>query len=126
MVHFTGRVPHDDVGKYYSLIDIAPFPRHPLPVCEMVSPLKPFEAMAMGKTVVASDVAALAEIVDDGVTGKLHTKGDSRSLADTLDGLLTDQRLCRLLGGAGRSWVERERSWSSLSTSVGTLYRELC
>jgi len=126
MVHFTGRVPHDDVAKYYSLIDIAPFPRLPLPVCEMVSPLKPFEAMAMAKTVVASDVAALSEIVVDGVTGRLHTKGDSRSLAEALDDLLVDRRTCRTLGEAGRSWVESERSWSSLSGSVGALYQAVC
>ncbi|MDO5663317.1 MAG: glycosyltransferase, partial [Brachybacterium sp.] len=66
VVTFTGRVPHEDVERYYSIIDITPFPRLPLPVCEMVSPLKPFEAMAMGKAVIASDVAALAEIVTPG------------------------------------------------------------
>src|SRR5699024_815955 len=46
VVSFIGRVPHEEVERYYSIIDITPFPRLPLPVCEMVSPLKPFEAMA--------------------------------------------------------------------------------
>src|SRR5699024_9078488 len=72
---FVGRVPHNQVEKYYSIVDIMPFPRLSVPVCEMVSPLKPFEAMAMGKVVVASDVAAMAEIVSDGTTGLLHQIG---------------------------------------------------
>ena len=62
LVLFTGRVPHEEVERYYSIVDIAPFPRLP-PVTEMVSPLKLFEAMAMEKAVIASDVHALTEIV---------------------------------------------------------------
>ena len=60
-VRFTGRVPHDDVNRYHSIIDIAPFPRTPDIVCEFISPLKPFESMAMGQVVVGSDVAACAK-----------------------------------------------------------------
>ena len=64
VVIFTGRVPHSEVEDYYSVVDIAPFPRKSLPVTEMVSPLKPFEAMAMNKLIISSDVAALDEIMD--------------------------------------------------------------
>lgn len=125
VVTFVGRVPHADVERYYSLVDIAPFPRLPLPVCELVSPLKPFEAMAAGKAVVASDVAALAEIVDDGVTGLLHAKGDAADLTRRLRELLDRPATVRRLGAAGRAWVERERDWATLAGRVSALYAEL-
>lgn len=124
-VIFTGRVPHGEVEKYYSLVDIAPLPRLPLPVCEMVSPLKPFEAMAMGKAVVASDVAALAEIVTDGVNGRLHRKGDAASLARVMGELLDDIEAARELGRQSRSWVVENRSWSGLATTLDSIYNEL-
>lgn len=119
---FTGRVPHEDVERYYSLVDIAPLPRLPLPVCEMVSPLKPFEAMAMGKVVVASDVAALAEIVDDGRTGLLHKKGDVESLAAALERLLDEPAMLTRLGEQAREWVVRERDWSQIGGRISDVY----
>src|SRR5699024_2450651 len=107
------------------LVDITPFPRLPLPVCEMVSPLKPFEAMAMGKAVVASDVAALAEIIDPGVNGFLHAKGDARSLQAELQRLLDDRDLTKRIGERARDWVVRNRDWKSISSTVAEAYAEL-
>ena len=119
---FTGRVPHEDVERYYSLIDICPFPRKPQPVCELVSPLKPFESMAMCKAVVASNVQALCEIVQDGVTGLLFEKGSTTSLVEALDRLLQDGDLRTDLGLAAREWVVAERDWSSLGQLVRSVY----
>lgn len=124
-VVFTGRVPHEDVEDYYSIIDIAPFPRMPLPVCEMVSPLKPFEAMAMGKAVVVSDVAALAEIVKDGRTGLIHRKGEAESLTRTLRMLVDDPGLRGRLADEGLAWVRHHRDWRSLAPLVSGIYEEL-
>lgn len=125
LVIFTGRVPHHDVERYYSLVDIAPFPRLPKPVTEMVSPLKPFEAMAMGKAVIASDVQALTEIVDDGVTGLLHRKGDAADLRAKLALLLDRPELVRRLGDAGLRWVRQERDWSVIATRVSDVYERV-
>lgn len=125
VVTFTGRVPFSEVERYYSLIDIAPFPRTPLPVCELVSPLKPFEAMAMGKVVVASDVRALAEIVTDGVTGLLHAKGSVESLERVLTTLVDDPGLRARLGAEGRKWVVERRDWARLADDVSSIYREV-
>lgn len=125
VITFTGRVPHEEVERYYSLIDITPFPRLPLPVCEMVSPLKPFEAMAMGKAVVASDVAALAEIVTPGANGLLHIKGEAASLTSELRRLLDDPELVRRLGTQAREWVVKHRDWRQISTIVAETYAEL-
>lgn len=124
-VTFTGGVPHAEVERYYSLVDIAPFPRLPLQVCELVSPLKPFEAMAMGKAVIASDVRALAEIVTDGVNGLLHTKGSSDDLVRALRVLLDDPALRQRLGADARAWVVAERDWRTLAGRVTTIYDRL-
>ena len=125
VVTFTGRVPHEDVERYYSLIDITPFPRLPLPVCEMVSPLKPFEAMAMGKAVVASDVAALKEIVSPGQNGYLHEKGSAESLIEQLTRLLDDPDHTRQIGAQARDWVVENRDWKQLARVIGDTYGEL-
>jgi len=121
----TGRVPSTDVPSYYSLIDICPFPRKPILLCEIVSPLKPFEAMAMHKAVVASDVAALAEIVSDRQTGLLFRKGDVGDLARALSELIGSAELRTQLGDAGRAWIEGQRSWDSAGDAIAGLYREL-
>ncbi|GAA1946129.1 hypothetical protein GCM10009689_29130 [Brevibacterium antiquum] len=123
--NFVGRVPHSEVQDYFSLIDIAPFPRLPLPVCEMVSPLKPFEAMAMGKVVVCSDVEALAEIIQDNVTGLLHRKGDVASLTSTLRRLLDDPELGLSLATCARRWVQDHRTWIDAAAAVGEIYERL-
>lgn len=125
VITFTGRVPHEEVESYYSLIDITPFPRLPLPVCEMVSPLKPFEAMAMGKAVVASNVDALAEIVVPGLNGLLHEKGSQDSLTSQLKLLLEDSELREKLGSQARDWVVEERDWSKLASIISNTYDDL-
>lgn len=125
VVTFTGRVPHEEVERYYSLIDITPFPRLPLPVCEMVSPLKPFEAMAMGKAVVASDVAALKEIVTPGVNGYLHEKGSTESLIEQLVKLLDDPAHSHQIGTQARDWVVENRDWKQLAQLISGTYADL-
>jgi glycosyltransferase involved in cell wall biosynthesis len=119
---FTGRIPHHEVERYYSLIDIAPFPRMPLPVCEAVSPLKPFEAMAMGKVPVVSSVAALTEIVQHDENGLVFTKGEVESLVEVLDNVVGDPDLRARLGVAARDWVVRERDWSVLVKYLEHVY----
>ena len=125
VVTFTGRVPHEEVESYYSLVDIAPFPRLPLPVTELVSPLKPFEAMAMEKAVIASDVHALTEIVQHDVTGLLFEKGNGSSLAEALVRLIDDSDLRNRLGGTARSWVQDERDWNAIARTLGSAYEKL-
>ncbi|GEM_PF-827608 len=125
VVTLIGRVPHAEIERYYSLVDIVALPRIGAQVCEIISPLKPFEAMSMGKAVVASNVAALAEIVRDGETGLLHKKDDADHLAHRLETLLNNPELTRSLGEAARKWVVANRDWSVLARDVGDLYRTL-
>src|SRR5437773_9993197 len=89
----AGRVPHDDVNRYYSLIDVFVVPRTASRVSQLVTPLKPYEAMAMERAVVVSDLPALREMVSPGETGMTFRAEDSKDLADVLGGLLDDQAL---------------------------------
>ena len=125
IVTFTGRVSYDEVDRYYSLIDIVPLPRLGLRVCELVSPLKPFEAMATGKVLITSDVAALAEIVDDGKTGLLHRKDDAGHLAERLKEAITDSDLREKIGQQAREWVCETHSWDVISSRVTEVYTRL-
>lgn len=125
VVTFTGRVPHDQIPRYLSVTDITPFPRLPLDVCELISPMKPYEAMAMTKAVVVSDVAALAQIVHDGETGLTFRKGDADDLADKLELLITRPDLRERLGTAARQWVLDKADWSVIARRVDEVYRTL-
>ncbi len=120
-VKFTGRVPHHEVEAHYSLVDIAPFPRKSLPVTEMVSPLKPLEAMAMNKVVVASDVAALAEMIVPGVNGVTFKKDDVEDFTAVLESLLGEGSR----PSGPRDWVQANRSWQALAGIVDELYKHL-
>lgn len=122
---FAGRVPHHEVEAYYSLIDVCPFPRKPWPVCELVSPMKPFEAMATGKLVIVSDTEALAEIVAHGQTGLHFRKGDIDDLAQKLALSITDQSLRERLGAAGRAWVLEHRTWDGAGRTITNLFDQL-
>ncbi len=113
-----GRISHEEVQSHYSLIDIAPFPRKALPVCEMVSPMKPLEAMAMEKAVIVSSVNALTEMVQDDETGLVFEKGNTISLAKVLHKLIRDPALRTRLGKKARTFVSNERSWKA-TASIG-------
>jgi glycosyltransferase involved in cell wall biosynthesis len=125
VVHFTGRIDHNDVLDYYSVIDIAVYPRKGTPVCEIVSPLKPLEAMAMGKAVITSDVSALAEMVIDKETGLLHSKDDIEDLTQKIELLLTEPKTREELGERAKEWVRKNRTWDETSEIVNEVYHRL-
>ena len=122
MVRFTGKVPMDVVNDYYSLIDIAPFPRISAEVCEMISPLKPLEAMAMGSVVLASNVRAIAEHVIANKNGLLFEKENAQDLAEKLTALIQHPTKIQELSQAGRLWIEQRRSWNSMSAVIASVY----
>src|SRR5690606_28617170 len=85
-VIFSGRVPHDEVSGHYALIDILAYPRRSMRLTELVTPLKPLEAMAQGKIFVASDVGGHKELIDDGRTGTLFKADDEAALVAAVSG----------------------------------------
>ena len=111
-VVFTGRVPNERIEALYDAVDVVAFPRMPMRLTELVTPLKPLEAMARGKPVVASDVGGHRELVEHERTGLLFRAGDRDALAATLIRLLGDAGLAHRLRVEGRAFVERERTWA--------------
>ena len=111
----TGRVPHDRIRDYYSIVDALVLPRRDLPVCNYISPLKPFEAMAMQKPLIASDVDAVSEILDASGAGLTFPAGDVEALTEVLIKASTERELLTARGVAGRRWVEAERNWDAIA-----------
>ena len=110
-VIFVGRVPHDDVNRYYDLIDVLVYARHPMRLTELVTPLKPLEAMAQGRLMVASDVGGHKELIQDGKTGVLFRAGHPGDLASKVVGLLKYNQGWDTMKRNGRQFVENERNW---------------
>ena len=94
-VIFPGRIPHERIPGVYGLIDILAYPRYSMRLTELVTPLKPLEAMAMGKVLVASDVKGHQELIRDKETGFLFPPGDAGALAECLDNLINNDGLCK-------------------------------
>jgi glycogen(starch) synthase len=124
-VIFIGRVPHGEVQRYYNLIDVLAYPRRSIKLTEIVTPLKPLEAMAQGRIFVASDVGGHRELVRDGETGFLFPAGDAAALARTIDGLLARRSDWERVKRQARRFVESERNWAKSVARYEGVYRRL-
>jgi PEP-CTERM/exosortase A-associated glycosyltransferase len=121
-VVMPGAIPHERVPDVYAQIDILVYPRRSMRLTELVTPLKPLEAMAMGKAVLASDVGGHRELIRHGETGLLFRAGDTSALAETLQRVLDDVLLRTELGRQGLDWVRRERSWDATTAGYTEVY----
>ncbi|TQE99640.1 MAG: glycosyltransferase, exosortase A system-associated [Spiribacter salinus] len=121
-VVFTGRVPHEDITRYYGLVDVLVYPRRSMRLTELVTPLKPLEAMAQRRLVAASDIGGHRELIEDGRTGVLFRAGDATALARSVGELLSAQGRWPALRDEGRRFVERERSWAASVSRYSEVY----
>jgi len=124
-VIFTGRVAHGEVQRYYDLVEAFVYPRKPMRLTEIVTPLKPLEAMAQGKLVVASDVGGHRELVRDGATGQLFRAGDASALAEAVRALFAGEARWPERRAAARRFVEQERSWPASVARYRGVYSRL-
>jgi PEP-CTERM/exosortase A-associated glycosyltransferase len=124
-IHFVGRVPHGEVERYYSIIDILAYPRKLMRLTDLVTPLKPLEAMAQGKLVAASDVGGHRELITDGVTGTLFAPDNPAAIADALANLLADRSGWGQRRDTARQYVELHRNWSSNILRYEPVYHRL-
>ncbi len=122
---FTGRVSHGDVHRYYNLVDVFIYPRLPMRLTELVTPLKPLEAMANGRLVVASDVGGHRELISDHRTGILFRAGSVDDLVRVVVALLTDRASWTAVQTRARSFVERERSWPAVVSRYRSVYQSI-
>lgn len=124
-VIMTGRVPNEEVESYYSVTDLLVYPRKSMRLTDLVTPLKPLEAMAQKSLFLASDVGGHKELVRDGVTGTLFKADDLDDLVKTLLDLLEQEHRWPAMREAGRDFVENERNWINSVANLKPVYRRL-
>ena len=124
-VIFTGRVPHDQVQRYYDLVDLLVYPRLSMRLTEVVTPLKPLEAMAQGRLLVASDVGGHKELIRHGQTGWLFKAGSADALAQTVLDILADPNSWDAVRHAGRQYIDIERKWEVSVAHYDEVYQRV-
>ncbi|QGX40075.1 TIGR04063 family PEP-CTERM/XrtA system glycosyltransferase [Permianibacter aggregans] len=121
-VIFVGRVPHAEVGDYYSLVDVLVYPRHKMRLTDLVTPLKPLEAMAQKKLVLASDVGGHHELIRDGDNGYLFAADNVNALVDKIQQVLAEREHWPAILDAGRHYVLHERNWANSVARYQAVY----
>lgn len=124
-VVFSGRVPHKDVSRYYDLIDVLAYPRHSMRLTELVTPLKPLEAMAQHKLFVASSVGGHRELVEHMKTGVLFKADDRQALTQAVLDLLARPQIWPQLKANGRAFVESVRNWRNSVANYKPIYERI-
>ena len=121
-VVFVGRVPHAEIGRYYDLVDLLAYPRHAMRLTDLVTPLKPLEAMAQGHLLIASDVGGHKELIEDGETGFLFRAEDQADLAQKALAALNLPDRGAAMRANGRRFVEQERNWDRSIANYKIIY----
>lgn len=124
-IRFVGRVPHDQVERYYSLIDVLAYPRKAMRLTDLVTPLKPLEAMAQRRIVAASDVGGHRELIRDGDTGTLFAPGDPAAIAASLAGVFERRAGWEAQRRRARAFVEAERNWAANVARYDAVYQNI-
>ncbi|HKY07020.1 MAG TPA: glycosyltransferase, partial [Candidatus Binatia bacterium] len=119
------QVPHDEVKNYYSIMDIVVCPRHRMRLTDLVTPLKPLEAMAMGRVVLASDVGGHLELIRHDQTGILFKAGDRHDFLNQAALACEDPRRRAKIARAAREYVETERNWRGLVSNYLPTYQAI-
>jgi len=121
-VHFLGRVAHEEVEQYYSVMDVMVYPRRSMRLTEFVTPLKPLEVMALGKAVLGSAVGGIRELIDPQVTGILFEPESINDFCQKAGLLLGDPELRRQLGESARQKILAEKDWKALTRRYESVY----
>ncbi len=121
-IQILGRVPHDEIERYYSVVDVLVYPRHSIRLTELVTPLKPLEAMALGKAILGSDVGGIRELVQPEKTGVLYRADNAEDFCAQAKRLLSETSLQRRLGEQAREFILREKDWNVLAQRYINIY----
>jgi PEP-CTERM/exosortase A-associated glycosyltransferase len=117
-----GRVPNDQIERYYSVMDVLVYPRRSVRITEMVTPLKPLEAMALEKAVLGSSVGGIRELVEDEKTGILFEAGNTQDFCEKVSRLLKNPGLRLMLGQQARQKVVEEKDWNAIVRRYESVY----
>lgn len=121
-VNYVGRIPHEEIERYYSVMDVLVYPRQRLRITEKVTPLKPLEAMALGKTILGSNVGGIRELVDPGETGLLFEPESIPDFCEKTSSLLNSPALREQLGQRAREKTTKERDWQTIAALYEPAY----
>ncbi len=121
-IQVLGRVPHDEIERYYSVVDVLVYPRHSIRLTELVTPLKPLEAMALGKAILGSDVGGIRELVESEKTGVLYRADNVEDFCVQAKRVLAQATLRRKLGEEAREFILREKDWNVLARRYIDIY----
>jgi glycosyltransferase involved in cell wall biosynthesis len=124
-VVFTGRIPNNEVQSFYNQVDIFVYPRLSMRLTDLVTPLKPLEAMAQGRLVIASDVGGHQELIKNGQNGYLFKADDVDALVHSVLSLLDQPEKWDNLRSSGRQYVEQERNWGRSVSFYKKIYSGL-
>jgi PEP-CTERM/exosortase A-associated glycosyltransferase len=124
-IRFVGRVPHSQVERYYALIDVLAYPRKRSRLTDLVTPLKPLEAMAQERLVAASAVGGHRELISDGVTGTLFAPDDPAACAAALADLLAQRSIWPTRRALGRAHVASAHDWARNVQRYQAVYQRL-
>ena len=121
-IQILGRVPHDDIEHYYSIADALVYPRHSIRLTELVTPLKPLEAMALGKAILGSSVGGIRELVQPEKTGVLFLADNVDDFCGQAKRILSQPNLQQKLGEEARKFILREKDWNVLAQRYVDIY----
>jgi len=121
-VIFPGRIPHNRIPGVYALMDVLVYPRYSMRLTELVTPLKPLEAMAMGKALVASDVGGHRELIRNNETGLLFPAGNKFALAESIGSLVKDHACRETIEKQGMEWVRETHTWDKTTSVYAEVY----
>ncbi|MFD2783038.1 TIGR04063 family PEP-CTERM/XrtA system glycosyltransferase [Novosphingobium pokkalii] len=124
-IRFVGRVPHHEVDRYYALADVVCYPRKAMRLTDLVTPLKPLEAMAQGKLVAASNVGGHRELIADGQTGTLFAPDDPAALARAMIALFARRAGWDGQRQVARAFVEQAHDWAANAARYLPVYQGL-
>ena len=122
-ISFLGRVPNDQVERYYSIMDVVVYPRRSARITELVTPLKPLEAMALGKAILGSGVGGIRELIEPTITGMLFEPGNIEDFCQQAARLLQQPELRRTLGEQARLTVLTEGDWRNVARRYEIIYK---
>lgn len=123
-VTITGFVPFSDVPKYYSVCDVFVMVRPATPHLDKTTPIKPFEAMSMGKVVISTDIGGMREIIEDGKTGFLVSHSMDAIVDKTIE-VLNNPQLREEIGANARRYVKENRDWKAIINNLDDVYEEV-
>jgi glycosyltransferase involved in cell wall biosynthesis len=119
---FAGYVADNDLPSYYNLADVCVLPS--IDQSEAFG-LTLLEAMACAKPVVATNLAGVRTVVDDGLDGLLVQPKNANDLAAKINYLLTNFNIAQQFGKNGRRKIEQNYEWGMIGKKLDAVYLSL-